>query len=360
MKVLHYVDENNLAWARPWLQLIRYLETRGIQNHIVCRPEGTLARYVLEQHIGLTTYKPPVAALPKLCRGISAIIRSMGPDLIHTRLSSAAMIGGYWGRRLGVPVISTIDKYPKRKYYLNSDKIVPCSSAVAAHMKNIGFPESVMELIYNPVNPDEYRRDITQRHNFRESRNIAEKDFIILGAGRFVDWKGFDTLIKACAKLRGSNSVTRHWQLWLVGDGPEMAAYEKCAAESGMSDRTRFWGFQSDIKQFLWAADLFVQPSREPEGFSLMLLEAMAAGVPAIATSIGGSLDIIDDNRSGWLFEPDDVKKLTETLQRLLLKDSLDEYAHNASRKAETFSVEAIGEQTVRFYESVIHKKRSR
>lgn len=357
MKVLHYVDENNLAWARPWLQLIKYLEARGVENHILCRPEGTLSNYVAEQHIGLTTYKPLVAALPQLSRGIPALIRKFQPELIHTRLSSAAMIGGYWGKQMGVPVISTIDKYPKRKYYLNSYKLVPCSSAVAAHMKSLGFIASAMELIYNPVNMEEYRRDVEQRKSFRQSHNIDERDFIILGAGRFVDWKGFDTLIKACSMLQGSNEIDKNWRLWLVGDGPEMSLYEKCAADSEISARTTFWGFQGDIKQFLWAADLFVQPSREPEGFSLMLLEAMAAGLPAIATAIGGTLDIIDDNQSGWLFDPDDIPKLVTILKRLLMSESLEGYSHNAHRKAGNFSVEAVGEKTIRFYESVILEK---
>jgi len=360
LKVLHYVDENELAWARPWLQLISYLEGRGVENHILCRPAGTLGNYVAEQHIGLTTYKPLISALPQLCYGVSAVIRKFQPDLIHTRLSSAAMIGGYWGKRMGVPVISTIDKYPKRKYYLNSDKLVPCSSAVAAHMESLEFPASAMELIYNPVSMEEYQRDTVQRRNFRQKHNIAEKEFVILGAGRLLDWKGFDTLLKACSLLQSSNEIDKNWQLWLVGDGPEMANYKKCAADCGMSSRTTFWGFQYDIKQFLWAADLFVQPSREPEGFSLMLLEAMAAGLPAIATDIGGTLDIIDDNRSGWLFEPDDIQNLSVILERLLKVESLADYAHNAFRKAENFSVEKIGEQTIRFYDGVLHEKHER
>jgi len=356
VKILHYVDENNLAWARPWLQLIRFLEDKGLHNHIVCRPGGTLSGLVLENRIGLSTYKPLVASIPHICLGLSAVIKESGPDLIHTRLSSAARIGGYWGKRLGIPVISTIDKYPKKKYYLDSDRLVPCSSAVASHMKSLGFPESAMELIYNPVNMDEYHRNIGKRREFRRRHNIDDEDVIILGAGRFVDWKGFDTLIKACSIVGGSNETRKNWQLWLVGDGPEMSLYKRCASEYHMDERTTFWGFQHDIKQYLWAADIFVQPSREPEGFSLMLLEAMAAGLPAIATAIGGTLDIIDDNQTGWLFTPDDVQSLAAILLKLLSADTLDGYANNARSKAENFSVEAVGEQTVGFYESFMRE----
>jgi glycosyltransferase involved in cell wall biosynthesis len=355
LKILHYVDENHLLWGRPWLQLIRYLEDKGLRNHILCRPGGSLDNHVIENSIGLSTYIPLISSLPQLCPGLRTIIKRINPDLIHTRLSSAAMIGGYWGKRMGVPVVSTIDKYPKKKYYLDSDKLIPCSSAVASHMKSLGFLESDIKLIYNPVNMDEYRKDFSKREDFCRKYNIDADDFIILGAGRFVDWKGFDSLIKACSILRKTNAITKKWKLWLVGDGPEKTMYEKCVSDFNMEEKTTFWGFQSDIKQFLWAADLFVQPSREPEGFSLMLLEAMAAGLPAIATAIGGTLDIIDDDQSGWLFEPDDVQKLAAILKRLLLIDTLDKYSSNAQMKAGNFSVEKIGDQTIKFYETMIH-----
>ena len=360
MKILHYVDENNLAWSRPWLQLISYLSSKGVQNHILCRPGGSLDRYVNEYRFGLSTYKPVISAFPPLCFGIPSIMRKVKPDLIHTRLSSAAMIGGYWGKRMNIPVVSTIDKYPKKKYYLDSDKLIPCSMAVASHMKKLGFPASAMELIYNPVDMIEYRRDNNRRIEFRRKHNIHENDFIILGAGRFVDWKGFDILITACSLLHKTPEVKKKWRLWLVGDGPEMSRYKKCAAESNMSDKTTFWGFQNDIKEFLWAADLFVQPSREPEGFSLMLLEAMAAGLPPIATAIGGTLDIIEDDQSGWLFKPDDVQALFAKLLKILRERDVRTFSHNARVKAEEFSVEKIGEQTTRFYEEFLHKNLNR
>ena len=357
MKILHYVDENYLVWAKPWLQLISYLENSGVQNHILCRPGGTLGGYVAEAGLSLSTYKPLVASLPHLCLGISSIIRRIKPDILHTRLSSAAMIGGYWGKRLGLPVVSTIDKYPKKKYYLNSTRLIPCSSAVASHMKGQGFSDSDMELIYNPVDIDLYRRDSRRREYFRQTHDIGPGDFIILGAGRFVDWKGFDSLVKACSIVHKKKEISRKWQIWLVGDGPEMQNYRKCVSDSGLEAKTTFWGFQSDIKQFLWAADLLVQPSREPEGFSLMLLEAMAAGLPVIATAIGGSLDIIDDEQSGWLFEPDDVQKLATILQRILLAETLEDYADRAQKKAADFSIDRVGEQTIRFYKDVIRSK---
>jgi len=356
LKILHYVDENNLTWARPWLQLIKYLEDKGLQNHILCRPGGSLDKHVIENSIGLSTYKPLISALPHLCPGVSSIIKEIRPDIIHTRLSSAAMIGGYWGKRMGVPVVSTIDKYPKKKYYLDSDKLIPCSSAVASHMQSLGFAESDMELIYNPVNVDEYRRDLQKRKQFRDTNGIQETDLVILGAGRLVDWKGFDTLLAACSVISENSDSTRSWKLWLAGDGPERQNLESYVkSTSNLESKVKFWGFVDDIRPLMWASDLFVLPSHN-EPFGLVLLEAMACGLPVITTSSGGPLDIVSKD-TGWFFKAGDVHALAKRLAKVLQIDDLSYYSEMAKVKADNFSVQKIGDQTLRFYETVLSER---
>jgi glycosyltransferase involved in cell wall biosynthesis len=356
LKILHYVDENNLTWGRPWLQLITYLESCGIENHILCRPGGSLGKNVSENNIGLFTYKPLISGLPQVCLGVRSVFNKVKPDIVHSRLSSAALLGGFWGSRMHIPVVSTIDKYPKKKYYMHSTKLIPCSNAIADHMKKQGFSDSDMQVIFNPVNINEYRRDIPQRKDVRDANGIKETDLVILGAGRFVDWKGFDTLLEACSFLGSKPGTTQDWKLWLAGEGPERQNLESFAKSSAnLSPRVKFWGFVDDIRQLMWAADLFVLPSHN-EPFGLVLLEAMACGLPIIATASGGPLDMVSDG-SGWLFEAGDAQALAENLATVLHADDLDNYSRLAQAAAENFSVEKIGDQTIRFYESVLRKK---
>ena len=353
LKILHYVDENNLVWARPWLQLIKYLEEKGLQNHILCRPGGSLDKHVIEKNIALSTYKPLIASVPHLCQGVSTKIKRIKPDIIHTRLSSAAMIGGYWGKRLGVPVVSTIDKYPKKKYYLNSDKLIPCSYGIADHMKKQGFSDTEMQVIFNPVNVDEYSRDLQRRNDFREKYEIQEEDFVILGAGRLVDWKGFDTLLAACSILESTSASDQGWKLWLAGDGPERQKLESFVqSTSSLKSKVRFWGFVDDIRPLMWASDLFVLPSHN-EPFGLVLLEAMACGLPVVASSTGGPLDIVSKD-SGWLFEAGDAQRLASILDSILNNQDLQNFSLGAQLRAQNFSVEKIGDRTIQFYETVI------
>jgi glycosyltransferase involved in cell wall biosynthesis len=353
MKILHYVDENNLSWARPWLQLIKYLDSCGIENHILCKPGGSLVEQVIKKNIKLSTYIPLISTIPHFCRGVSALIRRIKPDIIHTRLSSAANIGGYWGKCLGVPVVSTIDKYPKKKYYRHKAKLIPCSYAIADHMKKQGFCDSDMQVIFNPINVDEYHRDVQLRKHFRDVNGILETDFVILGAGRLVDWKGFDTLLEACSLLIDQPGSNHRWKIWLAGDGPERQKLEAFTQSSSkMRPRVKFWGFVDDIRPLMWASDLFVLPSQN-EPFGLVLLEAMACGLPVVATSAGGPLDIVTKD-SGWFFDIGDIQRLASILDSILNTPDLQHFSVASELRAQNFSVEKIGEQTIRFYEKIL------
>lgn len=355
MKILHYVDENKLAWGETWIQLIKELTAQGTENFVVCKPGGTLASRLAEERLSFDTAEPLVQALPFTNAAFGRILKREKPDIIHTRLSSAARIGGWWGRRRGIPVVETIDKYPKLKYYRDASMIFPCSNAVMEHMVKIGFPSERAKVVYNPVDIPRYRRDMSVRRELREKHGISEDTKIILGAGRFVDWKGFEYLIEAYAKFLKAGAAADTC-LWLVGDGPEMPRYRALVEKLGLGEKTAFHGFARDIRPWLWAADIFVQPSQEPEGFSLMLLEAMSAGLPSIATDIGGTLDIIKDGENGWLMRTGTDNGLVEKLCRVLPDGALlKSTAAKAVESASLFNVHDIAAETITLYRKAIH-----
>ena len=329
------------------------MEKCGIQNHILCRPGGTILELLKNVNIPVTTYKPLVSWVPQFCLTIPMILKKIAPDIIHTRLSSAAMIAGYWGSKMQIPVVSTMDIYAKKKYYMNSTKLIACSSAILHHLENLEFNTSDLELIHNAVNVEEYRKKNLERQKIRETLQINESDFVILGAGRLVHIKGFDTLIKACSLLNEKSGIGKKWKLWLVGDGTEMANLKKLVADLELDNKTTFWGFQIDVKPFLWASDLFVLPSHN-EPFGLVLLEAMASGLPPVATSVGGALDLMKNNFSDWLFEPNDAEMLFKKILSCMNIKKPDEFSRIAQRTAANFSVEKIGNQTIKFYKKTI------
>lgn len=351
MKILHYVDENRLSWAVPWLQLLKGLETVGLQNVVACRPGGTLEGLARGSGLEVVTYCPLLQSIPALCRGFGEIVSNVEPDLIHTRLSSAALIGGYWGKKAGIPVVSTVDKYPKGKYYQNTDLLFACSNAVASHMHAEGFSREQVVVVHNPVETSRYKRDDEKRVLFRREQGVEGDDLVILGAGRLVDWKGFDLLVRAFSRVEIPRSC-----LWIVGSGPEEGKIREEIERTGA--RARLFPFAEDIRSHLWAADVFAQPSTEPEGFSLMLLEAMSAGLPVIATRIGGTTDILRDGFDGWAIEPGSEAALETSLKKVLDADgeALALLGRNAEERSGEFTISTLARKTRSLYETVLRK----
>ena len=356
MKILHYVDENRLAWGETWIQLIKELAVHHVENLVVCKSGGTLEKRLYAEGVLCDTCDVPVACLPWTAPKLGRIISDFKPDIIHTRLSSAARIGGWWGKHCGVPVVSTIDKYPKAYYYKNSVAIIPCSTAVRDHMAKIGFKDSVMTVIHNPIDVKRYLGNNTERTSKRKELGIADDELVVLAAGRFVDWKGFEFVIKAFSELLKTHpDMFRLTRLCIVGDGPERQNYTNLINSLCLNNKIKLYPFAQDIRPWLWCADLFVQPSQEPEGFSLMLLEAMATGLPAIATAIGGTTDIICDGENGWLTRISDYLELSEKIYIAISQpESLKRIAKAAQNAAATFNVADIAVETINLYEKIL------
>ena len=351
MRVLHYVDENRLAWMVPWIQLLKELEKHGVENHVICRSGGTLSAGLARENIAHSTYVPVAQWLPVIAYGMERLIDRVKPALIHTRLSAAAAIGGYWGRKKNVPVVSTFDKYPKAKYYRHSDVVIGCSSAVTAHIRSLKLNRAFLtETILNPVLSENYVRNAETRRQFRRQLSVHGDETVILGMGRLVGWKAWDDYLRAVALL--PKKLKAHF--WLVGSGDEEKKLRDLAAKLDIQNRVRFFPFAADVRPWLWAADLFVQSSKEPEGFSLMLIEAMAAGVVPIATNIGGTLDIVKDGENGLLFRPSDVKFLSGLMMRGMDAALRQKLSENASKSAAEVSVSRIAVQTVALYKRTL------
>jgi glycosyltransferase involved in cell wall biosynthesis len=133
----------------------------------------------------------------------------------------------------------------------------------------------------------------------------------VIGAlGRLDDIKGFDVLLRAAAKLRGQGVDFR---LKLAGDGPEMGALRRLSDGLGLSDRVEFVGWVSNPGDFLTTIDLFVMPSRY-ESFGLVVIEAMAAGVPVITSDIEGPCEILKGGALGTLFRNEDDADLARAM----------------------------------------------
>jgi glycosyltransferase involved in cell wall biosynthesis len=176
--------------------------------------------------------------------------------------------------------------------------------------------------------------------------------FIIGTAGRLIELKGIEYLLRAAAELRHDFPTLR---VEIAGTGPERPKLEEQAQQSGLGEHVRLLGWVEDIPALLRRWDVFVMPSLE-EGLGNAALEAMAAGLPVVASSVGGLLEIVEDGTTGWLVPPRDPAALALHL-RLLLSNRELRWRMGAagySRVRDHFSFAQMVEGFARLYEELL------
>jgi glycosyltransferase involved in cell wall biosynthesis len=177
---------------------------------------------------------------------------------------------------------------------------------------------------------------------------VEPQTLVFVHVGRFAAVKNHEMLVAAFAQLVGQQPLPT--ELWLVGDGELREAVQHQVRALGIESRVRFLGVRSDIPDLLRAADVFVFPSRW-EGNPLSVMEAMAAGLPVVATAVGGVPELVEDGASGILVPNEDLHGLVAAMQRMAQNPDLREQMGRAARcrAVERFDIQ----QTVRAYEAL-------
>lgn len=172
----------------------------------------------------------------------------------------------------------------------------------------------------------------------------------LLSVGRVVYQKGFDLGLQALAALKALD-----WQWYIGGDGPQAPALQEMARQYGIQERLHVLGWQTaaQLKEQYAKANLFLFPSRH-EGMPNAVLEAMASGLPVIASRIAGNEELVVDGVNGLLVPAEDVDALREALRRLLVQEAMRKrMGEEARKRAEThYSWSSVARQYVQLLES--------
>lgn len=269
-------------------------------------------------------------------------VRASRPHIIHQhaggpRLSRA--LKGATSARLVLHLHGSVDEaslLPGRIDVLatRADAIVACSHSVARHIA-----PARSRVIYAGV--------AAARAIPRERATGP----VFGAAGRLVAVKGFDCLLRAFAAMVAAVPQAR---LQICGDGPLRGELEDLAHDLGIARAVTFLGWRQDYPAPASGWDVFVQPSLE-EGFGVALLEAMAQGLPAIASDVGGIPELVQPGVTGWLVPPGNDAALARALLESLRAPSASRRMGDAARRsAERFSAEAMAMQTATLYEELL------
>ncbi|MGH7463901.1 MAG: N-acetyl-alpha-D-glucosaminyl L-malate synthase BshA [Longimicrobiales bacterium] len=209
------------------------------------------------------------------------------------------------------------------------------------------IPTEDIEVITNFVDLDKYRRDAYPCHRSKLAR---EGEKIVTHISNFRGVKRVDDVVRVFARIARDIPA----RLLLVGDGPDRVKAHDLAEAEGVGDRVLFLGKQNSVAELLSCTDLFLLPS-ETEAFGLVALEAMACGVPVIATCTGGLPEVVDDGVSGYLTPVGDVAAMAIAGLRLLSDPSMwQRFSAAARRGAERFSADRVVSQYESFYAEVL------
>jgi N-acetyl-alpha-D-glucosaminyl L-malate synthase BshA len=236
-----------------------------------------------------------------------------------------------------------------------SDGVTAISSYLRDRTREAFDIHSEIEVIRNFVNCDVYVRNPDLVAEMRP-RYAAPKEKLIVHLSNFRPVKRVTDVVEVFARI--AKEVPS--RLMLIGDGPDRSAAEYLAMRHGVQDHIHFLGKQDNVNELLPLADLMIMPS-EMESFGLAALEAMACGVPAIATRVGGVSELIDDGITGRLFEVGDVEGMAAAAIALLKdRTDLSTMAYAARRTAQDrFCATRIIPLYEEYYQRVIDRTAS-
>jgi glycosyltransferase involved in cell wall biosynthesis len=217
--------------------------------------------------------------------------------------------------------------------------------------RRLGRAESSIRLIYNGVN-------VERPPVFSRPANSPDAEVIVGNAARLHPLKGQAFLLDALALLVRRDGVPP-WRCLLAGDGPDLQLLKDQCARHGLKSRVSFIGHVNALEQLLDRLDLFVNPS-STEGMPNAVLEAMAYGLPVVATNVGGSAEAVEDGVTGLLVEYGQPEALCEALARLV-SDAPRRLAMGQAGRARVerlFSVDTMVRETERLLDDVMSVRR--
>jgi glycosyltransferase involved in cell wall biosynthesis len=364
---------------KSMLTLMQGLRDNGRHHIFLLAPPGELINRAREQEFpvfeysfsGIRRTSNPVdwiRGLIKLGTGISnirEIISGNGIDIVHANSLKAAIMGGRAARQAGAHLVfHTRDFLPAGIWrraligwaYRLSDQIIVNSKSVAqVYGKDPGGKVSV---VYNYVEPPKIQTEKTPV-NIRAENGCPANAPLIGYSGRLHPAKGLETLFIGFSRIL---NVLPDARLWIVGGAmpgeehyPE--SLKTTASKMGIAGSVKFFGWRDDALEIMSCFDVLAVPSQK-EPFGRVTVEAMMLGIPVAATASGGTLEIIENNKTGLLFDPGDSRQLADKCLEIITDpEKTDRMTRLAKSGVELkFSAENYIGGVQRVYDSVVGK----
>lgn len=258
---------------------------------------------------------PPWSSIQMAC----AMIKAGAIDLLHAHLPNAHVLAGIAGRLTGKPVLATLHGHRVGVLDLEVHRNAGTHLSVVcrqSYFHALGLGVSAGQLSCNPngVDTEEFQPRPRPADGLRAALGIPASATVVGFLGRLSPEKGPEVFLRA-ALLAQSKLADTHFVF--VGDGPLAPQLRETIAHFKLEDRVHLAGMRRDVARVLNDIDVLVSSSHS-EAMPLAVMEAMASGLPVVATRVGGVPDMIDQGESGWLVPPNDFEEIALRLQQIL------------------------------------------
>jgi glycosyltransferase involved in cell wall biosynthesis len=328
LRLLAVVEARTLTGpAKNLLEFASLAKSEGIETHIATFPRGEDSNLFVETARAQGT---PVHTIPERgrfdrtpLRGLAALVAELKPEIVQTHAVKSHFLArvaglarqhrwvafhhGYTWPEWWVHFYNQLDRWSLRA----AVKVLTVSGPFRAELIQKGVPAERIEIVHNAIGQDwgKDARTPDRAAALRSRSGIPKDRPVILNVGRLSAEKDHLTLLEAMRHVEA--------HLVIVGEGPERARIEQHIREFNLAGAVTLTGQQPSAEPYYGIADIAVLSSRT-EGSPNALLEAMAAGVPVVATAVGGVPEMVSDGESALLVEPGNAPALAEAITRLL------------------------------------------
>lgn len=298
------------------------------------------------------------------------LIRKEKFDAIHCNTPIGGILGRICGKIAGVPKIiytahgfhfykgaplfnRTILKWSEQLMAHWTDALITMNeedylAALEFKLRNNG---KVYKINGVGIDTDAYNSVAVDSEELRRSIRLKDTDVVCISMGDLIPRKNYVTAIRAIAKCQNENL---HYII--CGKGPCLEKLQKLTEELGIEKQIHFLGFRSDIKELLKASDIFIFATLQ-EGLPRSMMEAMASGLPCIASKIRGNVDLIEDSKGGFLVEPNDVEGFAEAINKLTdNKELRGETSRYNLEQIKKFDIENVKHEMSEIYKEVLQR----